>query len=384
VMNDRPGQHSSSRVTVPTRLPIPKATAALYRGLQGAAEAHPVYALAKMVNWHGDRDEWRTALRPPVRFREVREYAFELSIQALDSKARGELAERTRVRRAAWLEPRESKGSARRLLLRASTEAVVWLASPGPLELGLAIHHVYGFPIIPASSLKGLARRVARDADAGGADERYGSPSAVGQVVILDGLPCSRWRVQRDVMTPHFGKWYREGKLPSDTEEPVPIPFLSIAAGSCFEVALLSQGANAAATLSAATEDLRRALDELGLGAKTAAGYGVFTLEVAHRDDAVAGAPDDVRLSEPAAPSRAARDPRALEAETLIRSLKAHEVKPQMHEIARQIAGCPDAERQAIVATFRAKLLQLGFKRKEITKLLRSYPDMSDIGDTLS
>ncbi len=383
-MNGRPGPHSSPRVTVPMRLPIPNATAALYRGLEGTAEAHPVYALAKMVNWLGDGDEWRTALRPPARFREVREYAFGLGVHALDGKARRDLAERTRVRRAAWLKSLESKGSARRLVLRASTEAVVWLASPGPLGLGLAIHHVYGFPIIPASSLKGLARRVARGVDARGADERYGSPSAVGQVAILDGLPCPGWRVQRDVMTPHFGKWYQEGKLPNDTEDPMPIPFLSIGAGSCFEVALLARGASATATLSAVTEDLRRGLDELGLGAKTAAGYGVFTLEVAHRDDAVAGATERVRLSGPAAPPRPARDPRAVEAETLIRSLKAHKVKPQMHEIARQLAGCPDAERRAIVATFRARLVQLGFKRKEITELLRPYPDINDIGDTVS
>lgn len=381
----QPRKASRSQIVAPTRLPIPRPAADLYHHLGDKADAHPVYALAKMVKWLGGDDLWLTRLGPREKFREVRDHGFGLAAVALNRPSLQKLAEKVRARRAVWLAPLEQVGLARRLVLTARTDAMVWLVSPGPLELGLALHHVYGFPFLPGSSLKGLARRVAQAADAGSASALYGSQGSVGPIAVLDGFPCPDWKIQRDVMTPHFRDWYQGKKdhLPDDTENPVPIPFLCIAAGSRFEVALLARDTGASAMLDAATRHLRQGLDELGLGAKTAAGYGVFGVDVLSpqrqtRAPATVLSPtsESPQASQvdqvQAAPMRS---PQAEAAERRIRAMRLADVSG-LSSLIDEVRACAEADRAPLFQLLRRRVEEFVPKRKDREALLQKHPEL--------
>ncbi|HWP34533.1 MAG TPA: type III-B CRISPR module RAMP protein Cmr6 [Thermodesulfobacteriota bacterium] len=328
-----------------------------------SSAAHPVYWLARMVAW--DSQGQRPWADPD------KKSALSSGLGAIGSQARRDLAASVLERRRAWLAPRERAGTARRLRLTARSDAVLWLASPGPLEVGLALHHLYGFPVLPGSSLKGLARRVAvaihgKDC----AEARYGRQEEAGPVAFLDGLPTGEWTVQSDVMTPHFTRWYRgdPGQLPDDTESPVPIGFLSIGAGSSFELALVARRAADAVHLDGVVQDLRRGLDKLGLGAKTAAGYGIFALCV----ESPPAAPPAAATTAPAATASRSAAAEALSAQ--ISALRYQEVKGRLAAIAAAIERCPEHERADLVDAVRRRLVALGFRGREIRELETRYP----------
>lgn len=165
--------------------------------------------------------------------------------------------------------------------------ATVWRLVSGlgrshPVENGFAWHYTLGAPYLPGSGVKGVARAWA--VWTGFADiERFFGPRAepcaalrAGSVIFLDALPVEPVGLDADVMTPHYGPWYREGKAPGDWHSPTPIPFLTVAPGQTFQFALLPRTPADAADCEQAAALLRAGLETLGAGAKTAAGYGVF------------------------------------------------------------------------------------------------------------
>lgn len=259
----------------PSRMPWPRDTQDLYNSLIGNQQhaCHPVYLLLRATKWHPG---WEQLDRNDRNARSVKDFAFRAAVRRM--AAPKDLVNRTLARRRAWVEPLVGDGRARVLKLTALTPCVVHLSSPGPLELGLALHHVYGFPVLPATSLKGLARAASRE------DRRntiYGVQDSAGAVTVLDGLPL-KFSVSKDVMTVHQPGWYGQGRgnrMPCDRDDPTPIPFLSIDAGAEFEVVLIARDREASHWLDIVEEDLRRGVDERGLGAKTAAGYGWFKIE---------------------------------------------------------------------------------------------------------
>lgn len=178
---------------------------------------------------------------------------------------------------------------------------IVGLGSRGVLEAGIRLDHTWGVPVIPGSSLKGLAGAAAhqltppKDAhwkkpetsDAGARpdsdyDVLFGSTDECGAVRFHDawwipetgqGKP-----LRRDVMTVHHASYYQAPESaapppPSDTDSPTPIAFLS-AVGRYL---IIIEGANDA-WRRAAADFLAAGLRELGVGAKTNAGYGRMTL----------------------------------------------------------------------------------------------------------
>ncbi len=363
------------------RIPIPAPMEEAWKGVRPEDGTHPVYWLARMVGWKPEKNRppgRAGALSPsgswPREAKPAKDETLRSSQDAINTKIRMNLAERVLARRCAWLLAPERAGTARRLRLTARTEAVLWLASPGPLEVGLALHHVYGFPVLPGSALKGLARRVARQVRADAVAARYGRREEAGPVAFLDGLPVGNWAIQLDVMTPHYGGWYRGERLPDDTESPVPIGFLSLQAGSVFEAALVARNDAGARHLDGIVEDLRLGLDELGLGAKTAAGYGVFALEVvlpsaADPADVVAVVSEERRSGvEPRESAEAA----AVRAQ--ISSLRRHEVSGRLQALAAAIERRPQSERDALAAALRSRLKQLGLSTREIEDMERRYP----------
>jgi CRISPR-associated protein Cmr6 len=102
-----------------------------------------------------------------------------------------------------------------------------------------------------------------------------------GAIELWDAFPePTRGSLRVDVMNPHFSKYHQRGDAPSDNDDPKPIFFLALPAGSsfCFHARLVPSGGLPSslrgewrALLEAAFD---YALEWLGFGAKTSVGYG--------------------------------------------------------------------------------------------------------------
>jgi CRISPR-associated protein Cmr6 len=212
---------------------------------------------------------------------------------------------------------------------------VTGMGNKTALEVGFTFHRVYGFPYIPGSSLKGLARAVAlleiaqqagkeviglQDAlvylqakkatpmqaleaallkeeknylsslQKWATDEGYekartladqfrlifGTQSHVGQAVFHDAVPAAKPKLEVDVMTVHYPKYYQgSDEPPADTQSPTPIPFLTVGQ-TPFWFAVGWHGEANQAAYDKAVACLKFGLTEFGAGAKTAVGYGLF------------------------------------------------------------------------------------------------------------
>ncbi|MCC7495841.1 MAG: type III-B CRISPR module RAMP protein Cmr6 [Fimbriimonadaceae bacterium] len=180
-----------------------------------------------------------------------------------------------------------------------------------PTEVGLTLHHTWGVPLLPGSALKGLLAHYfdavyggdepERQAFRGvlwegnrirrGPGETYGAifgapdaeddppdcPGAVqGGLIFHDAL----WIPEQptlplapDVLTVHQRQYYttsQGGDWPNDYDSPIPVAFLTVAPQARFLVAITGPVAWA----SLALQQLLLALEEWGVGGKTAAGYG--------------------------------------------------------------------------------------------------------------
>jgi CRISPR-associated protein Cmr6 len=157
---------------------------------------------------------------------------------------------------------------------------VVGLGRDSAFETGLTLHRVYGFPYVPGSALKGMTKAWA---EANGELKKteietvFGQPEKAGTAVFFDALPVSPPWLELDVINPHYPEYYRPGSRlpPADWQSPVPIYFITVAAGTEF---LFGVGVRSSATDKAALVRtwLRRALQEMGVGGKTTSGYGYW------------------------------------------------------------------------------------------------------------
>lgn len=166
---------------------------------------------------------------------------------------------------------------------------VTGLGREHPVENGFAWHHTLGTAYLPGSSVKGLVRAWAReweeDESKKTAINRIFGPENgekhAGSVIFFDALPLSPVRLESDVMTPHYTKYYREESPPGDWMSPEPIQFLTVARGQEFLFTLaprrLIDDKREAGDLTLALEWLEKALAWMGAGAKTATGYGRLT-----------------------------------------------------------------------------------------------------------
>jgi len=159
----------------------------------------------------------------------------------------------------------------------------VGLGQESVLETSIALHHTYGVPYLPGSALKGLAAHAARERleprwdpkdEDGPYNVVFGRLEEAGFVTFHDALWIPdendpRLPLDLDVMTVHHPDYYGGGQvLPTDWDDPNPIPFLS-ARGS-YLLALTGPPG----WIEKALDVLIGALSHDGLGAKTAAGYG--------------------------------------------------------------------------------------------------------------
>lgn len=244
--------------------------------------------------------------------------------------------------------------------MRTEGALAVGLGTHNVLETGLTLHRIYGYPYIPGSALKGLARTyalfkvaawlgvhalqpedyVARKEQANSqrpstpmnsldallecgdlegegaqgilrqlkadpalpADARiqawttadlqenarvqdfravFGHLGHAGNVLFFDALPLQPPRLVVDVMTPHYKIYYGQSGSPADDDQPNPITFLTVGKGVPFGFAVAPRRKHVASDRKQAKRAmkwLRDALVECGVGAKTNAGYGLFSV----------------------------------------------------------------------------------------------------------
>lgn len=156
----------------------------------------------------------------------------------------------------------------------------IGLGGANPLENGFTFDRALGVPYLPGSAIKGLCRAWAalepESADAAkGIKELLGHRDGSGDLVILPAYPAKWPRLLLDVVNCHHQKYYgssqREPAI--DHEAPVPVYILAVAPETPFVFRMTSRS-GAHERLDQAMRWLAQGLDFLGIGAKTAVGYG--------------------------------------------------------------------------------------------------------------
>ena len=164
---------------------------------------------------------------------------------------------------------------------------VAGLGYKGALEVGITLHPLYGFPYLPGTSVKGVARAYAEDVASASTDDIlavFGSrpkdeheveDHRLGGVRFFDALPPEFPKLDVDVMTPHYGEYYDDPgrNAPGSWLGPVPVKFLTVAPGTRFRFAVAAREKR---LLDLAAVWLASGLEDLGIGGKTSAGYGYF------------------------------------------------------------------------------------------------------------
>lgn len=150
-------------------------------------------------------------------------------------------------------------------------------------ETNMTLHHVYGVPYIPASSIKGVLRHYLSEFEEGqkhiekvfgeGDENSSDGKPKRGQCIFFDAFPLKAPRIELDVMTPHYPKYYSEGLPPADWQSPNPIHFLTVGQGTPFRFLIGLPNNDLKEKLEIW---LMEALMTRGLGAKSAVGYGYW------------------------------------------------------------------------------------------------------------
>ncbi len=167
-------------------------------------------------------------------------------------------------------------------------------------ETAVSMHHGFGCPKIPGTALKGVTRdwianvedNSTLDVEAlfgvgpGSRDAANPSQGLRGRLVFHDALPTDgTFSLAVDVLTPHYGKYYRGSAPPAEWLSPVPHTFITVVDTTMeWVVALLpakggdwqeaGPSPSELQTLGDVTAALGEALQAVGIGAKRAAGYG--------------------------------------------------------------------------------------------------------------
>jgi CRISPR-associated protein Cmr6 len=168
------------------------------------------------------------------------------------------------------------------LTARVEGRLIVDQGRASTIETTLSFHHTLGIPRIPGSAVKGLVREaMANDEPVERLDRLFGvdqrtssSPAKAGGIVFFDALPDEgRFRLDLDVLTPHFQGYYQGTDPPADWHSPVPHTFLTVV-DTRFVFNTVAAPTVSRSELDAVREALVDALEWSGVGGKRAAGYG--------------------------------------------------------------------------------------------------------------
>lgn len=193
----------------------------------------------------------------------------------------------------------------------------VGLGNESVYETSITLHHIYGIPYIPASSIKGIVRSyIIQEYFDNGSEEpaeyralhdetfckifgtaketkiknkngkefkaisplmKDGKPTDhIGLVTFFDAFPTQEPKIEPDIMNVHYPDYYNGSEPPTDYQNPNPIPFLTVK-DTPFQFIIGSKKEkleNLKIGNKTITDWLIEALQNNGIGAKTAVGYG--------------------------------------------------------------------------------------------------------------
>jgi CRISPR-associated protein Cmr6 len=242
--------------------------------------------------WEGppESPQRRQLLQP------LKDFADAFGRQADEPLHAGLLAEANRrLDRALGMAAADSRGTpgtrCRRVDYVTQGPLATGLGNPHPSDNGFVFDPVLGLPVLAGSGVKGLARAAADLAglsrertEALFGPERIETEeqAAPGDLVFLNAWPAAWPRLAVDVVNCHHPSYYRGLETagprpagPSETDSPIPVFFLTVAADSRFAFRLGSR-AGSQANLDEGLRLLDLGLTVLGMGAKTAVGYGLM------------------------------------------------------------------------------------------------------------
>ena len=157
--------------------------------------------------------------------------------------------------------------------LKVKKRLAVGLGERGAAKTGVRLHHTYGTPVIPGSSIKGVLRRLLPKAGEA-QNTLFGTDKEKAFVEWQDAwwIPePGKTGFRLDVITPHHQDYPEKGP-PTDFDSPVPVHFLSFTGSFLF----VAQAASSE-MMQASKQILIEALDRNGVGAKRSSGYGRMT-----------------------------------------------------------------------------------------------------------
>ncbi len=266
----------------------------------------------------------------------------------------------------------------RRITLTNTSPLILHLGRASVLEnVGLHADRTTGLPVIPGSAVKGVLstwaaweanqntdgtfpspddwtlRRAGLTDRILGCNDDGGSTHA-GDIVFVGGFPKSPPVLALDIVNPHHDDQGR------DKTRLTPSVFLCLRPGTAWDFVFFARPGteDAAALLEVTGRWLREALEQAGLGAKTAAGYGRFGTppeNLARREHAVEASPSDY-------PN-----------EKTFRSLILDKLNPgQIAQLEREIPKLRKPENSAQLQKLKDTLASRDFK--DLRKKLREKP----------
>ena len=182
------------------------------------------------------------------------------------------------------------------------TPLITGIGETHPHEVSMVFDHNMGIPYIPASGIKGIVRfahtlgmladippgKIQLDKDGKeyfddeedwtNVPQLFGAQKKRGAVFFLDAYPEKVPDLHVDIMNPHYGKYYSDDKNetpPGDYLDPNPLKFLAVSKETVFIFRALVDK-ESAELIDKVKTAFKKALEDEGVGAKTAVGYGIF------------------------------------------------------------------------------------------------------------
>lgn len=161
----------------------------------------------------------------------------------------------------------------------------IGLGNESVYETSITLHHIYGFPYIPASAIKGITNHYVLDLIKEAKEKKesyqdienqynivFGNTKQQGKITFFDAMPLTAPKLKPDIMNVHYPDYYGGTSAPTDTQSPRPILFLTVEETEFqFMLGCKEDDKN---LLETALKWLEKALQNKGIGAKTAVGYG--------------------------------------------------------------------------------------------------------------
>jgi len=279
-------------------------------------------------------------------------------------------------RQARWLRKlgKQHGSQFRAILLSADSRLVLHLGRASVLEnIGLYSNHTTGLPLIPGTSLKGVISTWAawdanttsdgcfkegdsfismrqEDARSVLGDNSDAGSQGSGEIIFVGGFPAEPNRLpslEFDILTPHPDNG--RGRI-------LPNIFLAWGSGALWRFVIFARpnACNATKLLDLTEQWLTEALTQVGLGAKTAAGYGRFRLPTPDEHERIRKLDDQLTLEDQECQKRAQHEAELAQLPPEEQAY-ARYVANQKDWVAaaREIAARPEPERQWILRYFR-------------------------------